>query len=270
MFGSNPVIGQPARRNIPLGTDMKNIRSKLVAAAASLACASGAQAATVSIGFADGVLHNASAISETAVSSAAMAGMAVTMCFFDAACEVSTWGTGNPAAGAGNPATGQGWSFAAGADTFTNNFVLTVAGRQLQSFSLYGLGARTVFDTVTDPAVSPLRSSPGSGNGRPFTLENNPLNVASYNVSYYDKVFVDGTNYGDLYLGMRVSFNMAAGSGFNGFSGDLEFRADTDRVAIGGTLAPIAPTGPNPVPLPGTLLLVGAGLLGLGLTRRRC
>jgi len=250
---------------------MKNIKSALLAAAAGLAVVGGAQAATVNIGFAPGVLHNASAISGTEVSSAAMRGMAVTMCFFGfTACETATWGEGAIAAAGGNFAGGNGWQFeGAPLDSFQDPFRVSVAGRLLQSFTLYGLNALTVFDTVLDPnfgttSATP-NSSPGSGNGRPFTVASGDTNVDTLSVRYFDKVFVDGTDYNDLYLGMQVSFNMA--TGFNGFSGALRFTADTDRVITGGTLVPFAPT--NPVPLPGTLALVGAGLLGLRLTQRR-
>jgi len=239
---------------------MNKIRSTLLAAAAGLAFIGGAQAATVSIEFAPGTLHNASAISATEVSSAAMAGMAVTMCFVGVACDgPTTWGTGVIGA------TGQDWSFAAGIDTFNSNFVLSVSGRALQSFTLYGLGALTVFDTVA--TSSSVQASPGSGDGRPFQVESVERTVERLAVTYFDKVYVGGFDYNDLYLGMRVSFNMVPGT--TGFMGELEFKADTDRVATGGTLAPIPTTPPNGVPTPGTLALVGAGLLGLGLVRRR-
>jgi len=93
------------------------------------------------------------------------------------------------------------------------------------------------------------------------------MNIDSLSVRYFDKVFVDGSDFDDLYLGMQVDFNMPGG--LNDYSGVFRFIADTDRVVPTGTLAPNTPTGPNPVPLPGTLALVGAALLGLGITRRR-
>jgi len=247
---------------------MNKIKATLLAAAAGLAWVGGAQAATVNIGFAPGVLYNASALSNVAVSSAAMAGMTVTMCFAGAGpCDTAIWGAG------ATGATGTGWSFEAGNDSFANPFLISVFGRQLQSFTLYGLGARTVFDTVTDPILaagqSPsLNSSPGSGDGRPFTLVGLQPDISGIAVSYFDKVYVGNTDYNDLYLGMQVSFTMA-NVAVSGFSGEFRFLSDTDQVAAGGTLNLLPPSNPNPVPLPGTLALVGAGLLGLGLTRRR-
>jgi len=248
-----------------LGTKMNKTKSAMLSLATSLVCLGSAHSATVSIGFNSGIVHNASAISDAIVGGPQMAGMTVAMCFAGATtCEIASWGANGAAGGAG-------WSLqAGGTDTFVEPFLLNVAGRQLQSFTLYGLGGLTVFDTVLAPITTnttnaTANSSPGSGNGRPFTVESVSANVASIGVSYFDKVLVDGLDYLDLYLGMRVDFTM--NQGFSGFSGELMFTADTDRVVDGGTLLPVAPT--NPVPTPGTLALVGAALLGLGLVRAR-
>ena len=244
---------------------MNKIQAAMLSFATSLVCFGNAQASTVSIGFNNGIVHNASAISEAIVGGPEMAGMTVTMCFAGATtCEVASWGA--LGASGGNLPNNPGWSLQAGIDTFLTPFALTVGGRELQSFTLYGLGGLTVFDTVLDPInTATANSSPGSGNGRPFTVEGGAANVASIGVSYFDKVLVGGLDYQDLYLGMRVDFTM--NQGFNGFSGELLFTADTDRVLDGGTLLPVGPT--NPAPTPGTLALVGAALLGLGLVRAR-
>ena len=241
---------------------MNKIKTTLLALSASLACLGGVQASTVNIGFSNGVLHNASGISDVTVGSAQMAGMSVTMCFAGATpCESATWA----AAGA----NGSGWSLTAGGiDTFMEPFILLVGQqRRLQSFTLYGFGGRTVFDTV----LTGSSSSPGSGTGRPFERVGLYPDVEFFDVSYFDKVLVAGVDYQDLYLGMRVDFRMLAnpgGSSVLGFNGELSFRADTDRVAPGGTLIPVSPPT-NPVPAPGTLALVGAALFGLGLVRAR-
>ncbi len=255
---------------------MKKLKSSFLAAAISLVCLGGAQAAVVvnDPTFTAGNLYNTAGIAEFSIPSAGMAGMQVTMCFAGTGCESATWGAGAIGASGGNYEGGNGWLFEAGStDTFSDPFRVSVEGRLLQSFTLYGLGSKTVFDVLLEQTqVNPLSASslsaPGSGNGRPFTLvELDPDNtVAEIDVTYFDKVFVDGQDFNDLFLGLRVDLTMAPGAA-QGFSGLLRFQSDTDSVATGASLTPFTP--PTPVPLPGTLALAGLGLAVLGASSRR-
>jgi hypothetical protein len=195
--------------------------------------------------------------------------MGVTMCFAVTGCETATWGSGAIGASGGDYDNGDGWLFEAGSfDTFSDPFRISVEGRLLQSFTLYGLGGGTVFDVLFEQIESNA-SAPGSGNGRPFTLSelDPPDDVAEIDVSYFDQVYVAGQPYSDLYLGMRVDLTMTASSGLAGFQGFLRFQSDTDKVAA--QLTPFTPNPPNPVPLPGTLALAGFGLAILGAASRR-
>ena len=208
--------------------------------------------ATITTSFSNGDLFNATEISSAPVNSAGMAGMAVTMCFSGTGCENATWGSGAIGAEGGDYDNFDGWLFEAGSsDTFSDPFRISVEGRLLQSFTLYGLGAGVMFDALSEITESGA-SAPGSGNGKPFTLvELDPGgDVESIAVTYFDKVYVAGQEYSDLYLGMQVVITMTAASGLAGFQGFLRFQSDTDKIASGATLAPYSGPPPPPPPPP--------------------
>ena len=204
-----------------------------------------ASASAYFISYVDGTTYNTTAIDQFSTDSADMNGMTVTATFLGGATDTQIWNSG---------VTGTGWGLSVGGDTYNNYWPLSLSVSSdvnLASLSIDAGTGDTVFDVVDDFG-SYYPGSPNSANGYPFYTSS----TAYINATYSDRVTVNNVFYGDLYRTLTLDF------GSNGLSSGFSFRADTDNLQIEGDL--------NPVPEPSTILLMGAGLLGLvGYNRKR-
>ena len=111
-------------------------------------------------------------------------------------------------------------------------------------------------DTVFDIYWDPYPGTPGSADGRTFevTSDHTGLNIVA---TYRGLVALSGFDpVGDLYRYLDIQF-LTAGELKSG--SELKYRSDTDNIMFAGDIEPI-----EPIPEPGTLMLLGTGLAGLG------
>ncbi len=204
--------------------------------------------AAYSLSYVDGTTYNTSAIDDYATSSSDMNGMTVVATFLDGFVDTQIWGSG---------VSGTGWSLNLMGDSFISGWPLGLSitsGINLSSLSIDAGTGDTVFDVVNG-YYDPPNSSPDSQNGNPFFT----TSTAYIDATYSDRVMVNNVFYGDLYRTLSLDF------GSNGLNSGFTFYADTDNLFISGDIDPA-----DPVPEPSTILLMGAGLLGLvGYNRKR-
>jgi hypothetical protein len=166
-----------------------------------------------------------------------MVGMSVKASFANNTNQTVFWQATGPQAGA---ALGTDWSLSLSGDSFNSNWTLSNStGVPMISLLIDPFPGETVFDTLDTFTTPP--NTPGSENGAAEFAD--PLTG-----TYTNLVGIIGdasSPYGDLYQLLEVTF----GPNYLASGDRVTFIADTDSIGI--------------VPIPGSVLLLGSGLLGL-------
>lgn len=217
-----------------------------------------------------------------------MLGMQVTARFRNGLEETLVWadlsgGAGDTTGGV----IGSGWSLIVRGDTFADNaWTLTnLTGLLISDIKIQSISGGVVFDAVYDPhhlppfthADFPISSTPGSERGKAIFPFPDPADDPRIflSASYQDLVGITGDAggpygngyYGDLFSSLTI-YELT-----NEFSyGSRTFSADTDFIVPLTYPIPdldmIKKSGEGIVPLPGSVVFLGSGLLGLAGWRR--
>jgi hypothetical protein len=195
-----------------------------------------------------GTTVRATSIDDT-ITGAQMGGLVVTGTFSNATVVTCIWS--GSTSGCSGTNGGVSLSLNESGDTFLGIWNLSFSGSNLTNLLLDGLNAGIAFDRTTTSI--PFIGTPGSSlgvdaSGATLGLSNLLLNGSA---NYTNQVAVgSAAAVGDLFTQLSISF----GNGLNVVNGTAAtFTADTDRV----------------VPEPATWAMLGTGLLGVSLLRRR-
>lgn len=229
-------------------------RSLVVVAALLAVTVMASNAMAISVAYDNGTTYYTTAIAQFGTTGDDMAGMMITAYFADQTMDTAYWATTGFEAGS---AVGNGWSLSESGTTYSNDWTLANTGTAATTGAAVGPDlVRLVIDaglgdTVFD-VIYPAYVTAGSAEGTEITT------VASGLATYRHRIALTGdAPLGDLWrvLDIQLDPGLAAGQ-------SLTFVADTDNLSVSGDLD---------VPEPGTMALLGIGLLGLGgaVIRRR-
>lgn len=192
------------------------------------------------------VPSQATTLSSASTSGHDMAGMEITVNFFGGGSETTTWTATNSLAG---KASGTNWFLTQFDNSFSSPWIFNYSGSgSIASLVINAIPGNATFDTI-----SGREATPGSGNGKSFTI----LSGQAPDSSNYS-VPIDISS-GDLFGTLALTWD-------KGFTGILSFLADTDS----GTTDDPVTINPKPVPEPASVLgLLAAGAFGASSTWKR-
>ena len=194
------------------------------------------------------------AVKEFSTYGGMMAGMLVTATYVDENGETQVWQKVTNEYGV---AEGDGFELSYSGDTWYNfNWDLESLGQLgIVKLTIDGLAGNTVFDIYDydqkyEEGEAPELNTMGSRRGYAFEYNEQTYSDYTIKATYSDLIAVgDNAAVGDLYGTLEITFDPA-------LSGSFSFKADTDNIV--------------PIPEPGTLLLLGLGVLGLlGYAKKR-
>jgi len=221
----------------------------------------------ITINYEAGVVHETGGFAAFSTTGAEMAGMGVHVVYADGGTYDATW----QQFGVGSGGINNSNFYIQAGQTGTSSYAWALfnpTARSIRSVSLDGQPGNTVFDgsfPFGEFAGFGFVGTTGTSGGREFDLRSLYAIYDGLSVTYSDAVALTGADpVGDIFRRMTIEF---ASDRLLGSQGYLEFGQDTDSLAFGSVLAPVAPSS---VPERGvTLAMLCAGLAGITAIKRR-